>query len=213
MIEIDPKYQGKINRMRNLPLYADKSDEEIYEHLLRKEEDKKGKIGSRENSDTYVVKYNKLIDALKAEYGVDMNDSNDAEALKNLVRQMLQLEALDKQITGLQENPSINWDDSRVLKNLSDIQRNLTMSISDLQRDLGVSRKERKGKQADDIPQWIAGLKKKAGDFFERQTVKVMCEKDEIELYRYWVNFPKRKVRVTLELECPKCQEIITFAR
>jgi len=212
MENIDPKYQGKINRMRNLPMFANANDQDILDHILKKEEEKKGIKATRPIPGTYEEKYNKLIADLRSEYGVDMNDSNDVESLKNLVRHILQLESIDSQIRALHQE-GMDFNDSRTYKNLADIQRSLIMSISDLQDKLGISRKMRKDKASDDVPQFIEALKKKAGEFWDRKTVPVKCQKCEIELFRYWVNFPKLKNTVNLSLECWKCHEEVIFAR
>jgi hypothetical protein len=214
MYEIDPKYQGKINRMRNLAMFKGKTDGEILEYILRKEGEKRVKeIPVREESLSYNARYKRLIDRFQTEYGVDMNESNDTEALKLLVKHTLQLETLDLQIRNLQEKEAMTNEDTRTLKNLADVQRSLVTSVTELQDRLGISRKARKEKQADDVPQFLEGLKAKAQDFFDRKTVQVRCEKCQIELGRYWLNFPKRPSKIRLELVCERCEETILYAR
>lgn len=146
--------------------------------------------------------------ALQAEYGVDMNNSNDTELLKSLVRLLIQNEKVDKIINKLHEDEEL---DTRTLKNLGDYQRTLVTSITDLQDKLGIARKLRKEKQVDDIGQFIEMLRSKANDFFERKTVSVNCERCNIELARYWLNFPKLAKVVHYELECWKCNERIIY--
>lgn len=218
-MEIDPSYQGKVARMRNLRMFDGKSDEEIYQYILKKEKeradnliDNKTKPAASE-PDAYQVKYKKLLDKLKSEYGVDMNDSNDAEALKFLVKHTLQLESIDRQIRTIQEKDNIQNEDTRTMKNLSDVQRSLVQSITELQDRLGISRKARKEKQIDDVPQFLEALKKKAKDFWERATIQVRCEKCQIELARYWLNFPQMSNLITMELECWRCKEKIIHVR
>lgn len=215
MYEIDPKYQGKINRMRNLAMFKGKTDAEILEHILRKEGEKRVKAvpSQREDVGSYGSRYKRLIDRLQTEYGVDMNESNDTEALKLLVKHTLQLETLDLQIRNLQEKEELTNEDTRTLKNLADVQRSLVSSITELQDRLGISRKARKEKQIDDIPQFIEALKTKAADFWERKTVQVRCNKCQIELGRYWLNFPNLLANVHMELECQRCSEKIIHVR
>ena len=214
MDEIDPKYQGKINRMRNLAMFKGKTDAEILEHILRKEEEKRVKaIPVREDSQSYAARYKRLIDRFQTEYGVDMNESNDTEALKLLVKHTLQLETLDRQITTLQEHEVMSNEDTRTLKNLADVQRSLVTSVTELQDRLGISRKARKEKQIDDVPQFIEALKSKAAEFWDRKTVQIRCDKCDIELVRYWLNFPKRKSSIKMELICERCEETILYVR
>lgn len=214
MYEIDPKYQGKINRMRNLAMFKGKTDVEILEHILRKEGEKRVKaLPTREETQSYSARYKRLIDRFHEEYGVDMNNSNDTEALKLLVKHTLQLETLDKQITTLQEHESMSNEDTRTLKNLADVQRSLVTSVTELQDRLGISRKARKEKQIDDVPQFIENLKAKAADFWDRKTVQVRCDKCQIEIARFWLNFPKRKANIRMELECERCKDTILYVR
>lgn len=146
--------------------------------------------------------------ALQAEYGVDMNNSNDAELLKSLVQHLIQQEKINQVITKLYEEDEL---DTRTLKNLGDYQRTLVTSITDLQDKLGIARKLRKEKQIDDIGQFIEMLRSKANDFFERKTVPVRCERCNIELARYWLNFPKLVFATHFELECWKCNERVIY--
>jgi hypothetical protein len=214
MYEIDPKYQGKINKMRNLAMFKNKTDVEILEHILRKEGEKRVKeTPSKEVSSSYEARYKRLIDRFQTEYGVDMNESNDTEALKLLVKHTLQLETLDIQIRNLQELPSMTNEDTRTLKNLSDVQRSLVTSVTELQDRLGISRKARKEKQIDDVPQFIENLKTKAAEFWDRKTVQIRCEKCQIELGRYWLNFPKRPNSINIELVCERCEERVLYVR
>jgi hypothetical protein len=214
MYEIDPKYQGKINRMRNLAMFKGKTDLEILEHILRKEGEKRVKeVPVKEDSLSYNARYKRLFDRFQTEYGVDMNESNDTEALKLLVKHTLQLETLDKQIQNLQELPHMTNEDTRTLKNLADVQRSLVTSVTELQDRLGISRKARKEKQVDDVPQFIESLKTKAAEFWDRKTVQIRCEKCQIELARYWLNFPKRPLSIKVELECERCEEKVIYVR
>lgn len=214
MYEIDPKYQGKINRMRNLAMFKGKSDVEILEHILRKEGEKRVKaVPVKEEGSSYNARYKRLIDRLQSEYGVDMNESNDTEALKLLVKHTLQLETLDLQIRNLQEKDELTNEDTRTFKNLADVQRSLVSSITELQDRLGISRKARKEKQVDDIPQFIEALKTKASEFWDRKTIQVKCEKCQVELARYWLNFPHDYTAVSMELECNRCKEKIIHVK
>jgi hypothetical protein len=149
---------------------------------------------------------------LKDEFAIDMNNSNDAESLKNLVRLQIQLENVVKQIEEIQKQPSPSRDDILQLKNLGDFQKSIMGSLAELQDKLGISRKQRKEKQVDDIPQFIDGLLTKAKVYFDKKTVAIDCPKCMIELGRYWLNFPKEVNSVEMSLTCWKCKEVIEYA-
>lgn len=212
-MEIDPKYLGRVNRMRNLKLYHNSTNDEIYQAILDKEKRVEAGIEppKEDTAPSYNQRFKRLFDKLQSEYGVDMNESNDVESLKMLVKFTLQLDSLDMQIRTLQDRQSLTNEDTRTLKNLGDFQRSIVSSITELQDRLGINRKARKEKQIDDIPAFIENLKKRAAEHWERETVKVMCETCKIELVRYWKNFPKRKSLITMELQCERCEQTIMY--
>lgn len=209
MEEID---ENKLKRLRNLRMFKDKTDEEIIAYLQNREPKKiKTQEEIQEEADDdvqYERKFKQRFNKLRDDYAVDINDSNDVETLRTLVRVVLQLEEVDKSFRRQQK-----LNDSRELKNLSDVQRSLVQSANDLQDKLGISRRMRKEKTVDDIPQYIAMLKEKAKKIWDRETVSVRCEKCMIELARYWINFPEKANRLAFEGECWKCGEKVIYNR
>lgn len=202
---------GKIKRLQNLKLYNGKSRDEIIEMIKAREAvtaAPKEKVNKQ-----YDARFKEKLDMLEKEYGIDMNTSNDPEMLNNLVRQMIQVENTDKDIRHVQDKETKTRDDISTLKALGDFQRDIQMTIADLQDKLGISRKVRKEKAADDIPQFIDGILLKAKDFWNRQTITVDCPKCQIELIRYWLNFPDNTTVATFTSECPHCGEKVTYAR
>lgn len=163
--------------------------------------------------DRYLLKYRK-------EFGVDLNEANDIESLRAYVRYVIQSEMVDKAILTEQSKPSPY---TKTLKELGDFQRTLQQNMNEIQDRLGISRKQRKDKQVDDIPQYINEIQQKAKNFWNRKTVPVVCEKDRIELARIWLNFEdvitvKDNIEthhtpsIRYEGMCPKCHEMIVYA-
>lgn len=225
---MEKDYTSKIKQMRNLALFKDKTDEEIIawikarearqqaegpekpvKQTTRKKQQEEEPAGSDEDIE-YERRYNEKLDGLQREYGVDMNSSNDAEMLRALARHLIQAEIVDKQIVKLQREEEL---DTRTLKNLGDYQKSLLMTIKDLQNDLGVARRQRKEKQVDSIPQFVELVRKRAREVWERSTHSVRCEACEIELARYWLNFPDKASIAHFELECWKCGEQVVYNR
>jgi len=213
MTQIDPTYKGKIAKLRNLKLYANSTDEEIYEAILRRERATELGIIPVKNEPSNDAKFKELFKKLQADYGVDMNDSNDVEALKMLAKHIVQRDSIDSHMARIQDQEAMSNEDTRTLKNLGDVQRGIVTSITELQDRLGINRKARKEKQIDDVPQFLDNLKKKAADFWERSTTPITCDNCHIELARLWLNFPKRPSIITLELECPKCLQKVLYVR
>lgn len=197
----------KMKRLRNLKMFKGKSDEEIYEFYRNREPKPEPPEIPEEDlvvvdDQQYERKYKNKLKVLKDEYG-DMNES-DMELLRTLARLAVQLEISDKQIIRMQQDDEI---DSRNLKNLGDYQRQLVQSMNDLQDKLGIARKQRKEKQVDDVAIFMADLKTRAKTFFDKKTIVIRCEKDKIELARYWLNFPDYTKLVHFEGTCWKCGE------
>jgi len=212
--------EGKLRRLKNLPSFKGKTDEEIIEYLKNKPDKprkprttkvKEVEIIEEISTETadYNKRYNAKLKLLKEEFGIDMNDSNDAESLRMLVRLLIQSEDIDQKI---REDKTVLFDDKR-LKNLGDFQKTVVTSIADLQEKLGITRKVRKEKQVDDIPQYLKAIRLKARDFWNRTTTKVECPKCQIELSRFWLNFPDLASKVVMELECWKCHEKVVYVK
>lgn len=216
-MEITP---GKIKRLRNLPAFKDWTVEQLEEYLRNKpiKERKARTPKVKEPKETEVLgtdadydkRYNAKLNQMKNEYGVDMNDANDAENLRILVRLTIQLEDIDAKVRVLTKGKFL---DSKQLKDFADYQRGLVGSVTDLQDKLGITRKARKEKQQDDIPQWMRAIRIKAKDLWDRETTAVKCNNCSIELARYWLNFPELALKVGMELECWNCHEKVVYVR
>lgn len=213
----------KIKRMRNLKFFRDYTDDQIREWASKRQKGQKPPINPADittgtpippdeaagmDEEEFKKKTQTYLNKYKKEYGVDMNDSNDAESLRQLVRLIIQLELIDHSILVEQHKKNPNHT---ALKGYGDFQRSVQQSVNEIQTSLGISRKARKEKQVDDIPEFIAGVRKKALDFWERKTVPIKCERCRIELARYWLNFPDMVQGIRFELTCDKCKEKIIY--
>ena len=214
--EIPEGYEGKVKRLRNIPRFKDFTDWELLQIILRREGIKEEQQLAALNEPTGKLdkRFEQKLTKLQKEYGIDMNDSNDVEALKQLVRYLIQQEDIDKDMSTVKEtlkSDPINL--SRTLKSYGDLQRSLTMSINELQDRLGITRKARKEKQIDDIPQYIDSIRSRAQDFWKRSTTPITCPNCSIELARYWINFPDMEYSLNAQFECWKCSERVMYVK
>lgn len=230
---MEKDYTSKIKQMRNLAMFKNKTDEEIIAWIKKREERQRAEEPEQpisqptrrrkapdeppppEDEDAakdaeYEVLFSAKLESLQKEYGVDMNNSNDVEMLKALAKHQIQYDVVDRQIIRLQREDEL---DTRTLKNLGDFQKGLMVTILDLQEKLGIGRRQRKEKQVDSIPQFVELVRTRARAVWERTTHPVRCEACEIELARYWLNFPDKASIVHFELECWKCGERVVFTR
>jgi hypothetical protein len=200
--------EATLRRYRNLKLYKGKTDDEIREMISQK---KAPVIKSNKSDANYDRKFQEKLDMLHAEFGLDMNTSNDRDTVSNYVKQLLQADSVDEDIKSILGRPDKNKEDIMTLKALGDFQRDVQITIADLQDKLGISRKVRKEKSVDDIPQFIDGLLSKAVNFWEKKTIAVDCPKCQIELVRYWLNFPDTTTLASFTVQCPHCYETVTY--
>jgi len=209
--------EGKLKRLRNLPAFKGKSEEELIEYLKNKEQRPRKPRTKRadlppevKSSRDYDKRYKDKLNMLKDEFGIDMNDANDAENLRIYIRSTIQLEDVDERI---QDKTNSDYVDTKILKELGEFKKTLVNSITDLQDKLAITRKSRKEKQVDDIPQYLKEIRRKAKDFWNRTTTSVKCQKCEIEVARYWLNFPDLANKIVMENECWKCGEKIVHVQ
>lgn len=200
---------ARLKKLKNLRMFKDKSDDEIIAYMNSRPP--KTDVTLKKTSIDYEKAFKDRMSTLQRDYGVDMNDSNDVEALRSLVRHLLQAEAADRQIRGLQELDHLTDEDVRTLKNLGDFQRGIQTTISDLQDKLGITRKVRKEKSVDDIAQYIQKVRRQAKDLYDRKTIVIKCEKCSIELARFWLNFPNVAQKISFESECWRCKEKVIY--
>lgn len=215
----------KLKKLRNLKYFRDYTDDQIIQWVKNKEKNKvppadpKDIIAEIPIVDTTPVdftkeeiqkKFDNYLKKYRKEFGVDINDANDAESLRSLVRYLIQLEIINDAILAESHKPNPH---PGTLKAYADFQRTVQQNVNEIQDKLGISRKARKEKQVDDIPQYIKSLQMKAKDFWERSTLPVRCEKCRIELARYWLNFPDTVKQVRFELICDKCKEKIVYVK
>lgn len=217
---------AKLKRLRNLKYFRDYTDDQIIQWVKNKEANRVPPANPADiigdvpetvaenlndiNMEEYTKLYDSYLKKYRKEFGVDINDANDAESLRALVRYIIQQELIDKSILKEAAKPQPH---PGTLKALGDFQRTVQQNVNEIQDKLGISRKIRKEKAVDDIPQYITSLQKKAAAFWERKTVGVRCQKCHIELARYWINFPDTMKAVKFELECDKCHEMIIYAK
>ena len=225
--EKPPLSEAKLKKLRNLQYFRAWTDEQIGEwYRLRHGDDERppetppdvidqlpaSATPSVEieafDPEEYKKKFNAYYNRYRKEFAVDMNETNDVESLKSFVRYTIQLERVDEIIM---KEQAAKAPDHRTLKGLGDFQRSLQMNLNELQDKLGISRKARKEKTHDDIPQYIKAIREKAKVFWEGKTVGVQCAVCKIELARYWLNFPDLTESVKFNVTCTKCGEKVTY--
>lgn len=210
---------AKLRKLKNLRAYKDMPDEEIRRRYLEKQITIKRPVARKMTSkptdkiDDSDKKFRTKLRQLQRDNGIDMNDSNDAENLKNLARQQIMPENATRDIDLIQGKDSLASDDYLKLEKLGKFQSGILASIATLEDKLGISRKYRKDKQVDDATQFISSLLAKSKTYFDKQTIKITCPKCKIELGRFWLNFPSLKNEMDLNMQCQNCEEMVLYSR
>lgn len=205
----------RARQMQNLRPYKDKTVDEIIQIILDRQEMPKVAVDTKPKGkgDTYDKRFNDKFKTLKDEFSLDMNDSNDVESLRALVRFQIQQENVTRDIDNIQRKETLTRDDYSSLKTLGEFQIGVSRSIIDLQDKLGISRKLRKEKQQDDVPKFISELLSRGKKAFDEKTTKIECPKCLIELGRLWLNFPHLDNEIQASLTCWKCEEKVEYAK
>lgn len=205
----------RAKKMQNLRPYKNKTVEEIIEIIQNREADAAPalKKQKKQQQTDYDERFDFKFNILKEEFALDMNDANDVEALKTLVRLQIQHENVTRDIDNIQRKDPLTRDDYLSLKTLGEFQTGVSRSMIELQDKLGISRKIRKEKQHDDVPKFLADLLKRGKKSFEEKTTVISCPRCMIEVGRFWLNFPNLENEIQVSLQCWKCKEKIEYAR
>jgi len=205
----------RAKQMQNLRPYKNKTLDEIMGILEQRQNESKVPSESKPKKpvDAYDERFNKKFNTLKNEFSLDMNDSNDVEALKTLVRYQIQHENVTRDIDNIQKKENLTRDDYQSLKTLGEFQTGVSRSMIDLQDKLGISRKQRKEKNQDDVPKFIGDLLARGKKAFDEKTTKIECPRCMIELGRIWFNFPNLDNEIQASLQCWKCSEKVEYAK
>lgn len=163
------KHNMTIEQIRNLPQYKNKTDEEL-EDILHKIH-----YGDAEE------RAEKVLEDLYENYDLSEMNANDELSLMELARIFVQLEDLEEQMNSaiLNESPGI-------VNTLNRIVSSLRKDASQLQQDLNITRKARKGDKEADLVTYIEDIKRRAKRHLEDRLAYVYCPKCRMLVANVW---------------------------
>jgi hypothetical protein len=136
-------------------------------------------------TENYTGKFQQRLDDYARDYRIDeLNQSNDRAALHSLIGAELMLEALQKEVERIVSEENLIEKASEV-KKLSDLIRDMTTTVTTIQRTLAIDRKTRKSEETDNFAGWLRATKQAAKKFIEDRMVKIYCPDCKVMVGRY----------------------------
>lgn len=168
-------------RMRNLKQYKSMTDDEFDDFW---EERSSGVI---RNND-FEKRIESKINEFKEDYDIDDMKVNDMMTLRALAQSYIQLEDLEQ----LAYNIRLDMNGlDRVLEfgKLNDTMASLRKDITNMQNDLGITRKLRRGDREASVANELSKLNKLAKEFYEQRMAYVFCPKCKMLLATIWLHY------------------------
>jgi len=164
-----------------------------------------------EEGDNFDIKYKKKMETYEQHYSIEeLNDANDLTLLQILIKTEIMIDDLQKRIQQLIEDNPIRHASN--IKKLSDLLRDATRTVTDLQKTLAIDRKTRKEQETSgDISSYIRHLKTIAGNFLEDRMVKVYCNDCKVMVGR--ISPVHSYTSYNCYFQCSQCGKMINTKR
>ncbi len=175
---------GKKTRLRNLRQYKSMDDEEFedaYEELLL----------SKERDTNFEQRIQNKLEEFEIDYDISDMKFNDKEVLRSMIQAIISLEELEQLAYRIGLSAA---DDETALSRLEKVSRMksfIRSDISNMQNDLNITRKIRKGEKEESVLAAIDNLHKKAKEFVNAKFGRIYCPKCKMLIGSVWVLYPK----------------------
>lgn len=190
-------------QLKNLPQYANMTEEEIMEAY-----------GLEEEIDAD-LEIEELMRDMEAKYDLVNLAPNDVESLKDLCKIFVRIRQLDEKLNKLLSDPEgTEWYEAeRVGKVLTSLRR----SASEIQRDLHITRKARRGDKDSSVSALIENFKERAAEMLQERLSYIYCPKCKMLLANTWFLYPEEtnliKLTCSRTLQSgEKCGEVFTVS-
>ena len=173
-----------IEQLRNLPQYRDKSVSEL-EVILE------GVLEGKTEE-----KVQEVLESFEQNYDLSDMSANDMLGLRNLAHYYVYLENINSKTDEALREGDINMVE-RLIRTAERVQK----SITDIQTNLAITRKQRKTDKEQDIVSAWEDLKARAKKFLEDRISYVYCPECKMLLANVWFLYPDEE-RNVLRLRC-----------
>ena len=173
-----------IEQLRNLPQYRTKSVSELEDIL---EGIMEGKTEE---------KVQEVLESFEQNYDLSDMSANDMLGLRNLAHYYVYLENINSKTDEALREGDINMVE-RLIRTAERVQK----SITDIQTNLAITRKQRKSDKEQDLVTAWEDLKSRAKTFLENRLSYVYCPECKMLLANVWFLYPDEE-RNVLRLRC-----------
>lgn len=170
-------------RYRNLVQYRNLSDDEfevVWDQLNQ---------GIKKNQ-SLEIRIQQKLDEFAEDYDLDDLKINDMLALRALALAYITLEDYELYAYNARADGGINLDKIIELEKLNNIMSNLRKDITNLQNDLNITRRVRKGDKDLTVESELDRLRSKAKEFYEQRMYYIFCPKCSNLLFTGWFHYP-----------------------
>lgn len=165
--------------LRSLPQYKDLPEEEFDEIYA-------DHFASAEKGKAWEERTRKEIEEYQKAYDLDDLMPNDLATLRGLVQASLRLDDYEYTLNSLTAK-GVSIDNLRVVEVLNKLCNDLRTSISQMQADLKITRKNRKSEAEQTVISALDTLKRKAKVFYEQKMLYIYCPKCHALLATVWL--------------------------
>ena len=173
-----------VEQLKNLQQYRNKSESELEEILEKVMESKTEE------------KVQEVLESFEQNYDLSDMSANDMLGLRNLAHYYVYLEDLNHKI-----DDAMRDDNTGILERLIRISEKVQKSVTEIQTNLAITRKQRKSDKEQDIVSAWEDLKLRAKKFLEDRVSYVYCDKCRMLLANVWFLYPEEE-RNVLRLRC-----------
>src|SRR5689334_4489425 len=166
------------NKLRNLPQYRDKTEEELNAIIGRKEE-------FIDRSETFEKQIEETLAKYENDYDLSDLKINDRAVLRGLIQSIISLEQYEQDLFQLRGD-GINPENVLAIQKLQNVMSELRGDISKMQNDLAITRRHRKSDQEQSVIAYIEHLKEQSKKFIEAKHAYIFCPKCHTLLATQW---------------------------
>lgn len=173
-------------RYRNLKQNQGLTDDE-FEDLWE------NKVKPEASAEEYEERIQARLDEFAQDYDIDDMKINDKINLRLLAQKMITMEDYEKAFAILRAEHGIDLSKVVEFEKINTTMVNLSRSIAELESNLGITRKIRKGDKETSVISELERIKQAAKEFYEQKMFYVFCPKCKMLLSTTWFLFPEDK--------------------
>ncbi len=178
------------NKLRNLPQYRDKTEEELDLIIANKEVNVETSKELEKRIEEKLIKFSE-------DYDLSDLKENDKATLRAMIQAIIALEDYEQLAYKLRLD-GVTSENILAVDKVAKVMEGLRKSISDFQNDLAITRKHRKSDQETSVLAYIESLKQKAREFYESRMSYIFCDKCNTLLGTIWTLYPEENNKIQL---------------